>query len=211
MSANACSFCPGRRMFLTKQLLAGTLVGLSVQDLLATPIMDGATEEASQAGAQGIDSGMTVEDVFKFAYGNSIPLMLQLAKETGREELVAMLTRASARNTKQMVTSASKGIAVRDMNALARFFDDYLATPPWNKAMKYEVVEKSDKVLEYKYTECPVAKLYREMNAADLGYAIECSSGDAFAKAFNPKMEARSSKNIMKGDSVCIERIELKA
>jgi hypothetical protein len=198
-------------MFLTKQLLAGTLVGLSVQDLLAMPIMDAAKEEASQEGKQGIDSGMTVEEVFKFAYSNSIPLMLQLAKETGREKLVAMLTKASARNAADMVTSASKDIAVRDMNALAKFFDDYLSTPPWNKSMKHEVVEKSEKVLEYKYTECPVAKLYREMNATDLGYAIECSSGDAFAKAFNPKMQSRNPKNIMKGDSVCIERIELKA
>ncbi len=211
MSANACSFCPGRRMFLTKQLLAGTLFGLSVQDLLATPMMASAKQEAGQAGKQGIDSGMTVEEVFKFAYGNSIPLMLQLAKETGRKKLVAMLTRASARNSTDMVTSASKDIAVRDMNALTKFFDELLSTPPWNKSMKYEVVEKSDKVLEYKYTECPVAKLYREMKATDLGYAIECSGGDAFVKAFNPKMESRNPKNIMKGDSVCIERIELKA
>jgi len=28
-------------------------------------------------------------------------------------------------------------------------------------------------------------------------------------KAFNPKMKATDLKNIMKGDSVCIERFEL--
>jgi hypothetical protein len=31
-------------------------------------------------------------------------------------------------------------------------------------------------------------KILREMNAADLGYALECSSADAMVKAFNPKM-----------------------
>jgi hypothetical protein len=31
------------------------------------------------------------------------------------------------------------------------------------------------------------------------------------AKAFNPKMEAKNPKNMMKGDDFCIERIILKA
>ena len=61
-----------------------------------------------------------------------------------------------------------------------------------------------------KYTECPAAKFYREKNAADIGYAIECSSPDNMAKAFNPKMEAKGIKNMMKGDDVCIERFTLK-
>jgi predicted ArsR family transcriptional regulator len=198
-------------MFLTKQLLAGTLLGLGVQDLLAAPIVQAAEQGSGQKTKQQLDSGMTVEEVFKFAYGNSIPLMKQMAKEMGREKLIAMLTKASARNAKEMVATAAKDITERDMKAMAKFMESYTSMPPWDKAMKYEVVEKSDKVLEIKYTECPVAKIYREMKAADIGYAIECSSGDAFAKAFNPKMKAQNPKNLMKGDSACIARTELEA
>jgi hypothetical protein len=44
------------------------------------------------------------------------------------------------------------------------------------------------------------------MNAADFGYTFECSPTHALAKAFNPKMKLINSKNLMKGDSVCIER-----
>jgi len=64
-------------------------------------------------------------------------------------------------------------------------------------------------VYETKYTLCLPAKILREMNAADIGYALECSPADAFVKAFNPKMKSIIVKNIMKGDSVCIERIVL--
>jgi hypothetical protein len=48
------------------------------------------------------------------------------------------------------------------------------------------------------------------MNASDIGYAIECSGSDKMAKAFNPKMQAINSKNMLKGDDVCIERFILK-
>jgi hypothetical protein len=66
-------------------------------------------------------------------------------------------------------------------------------------------------VYETKYTLCLMAKILRDMNAADLGYALECSSSDAMVKAFNPKMNSTFLKNMMKGDSVCIERIVLGA
>jgi hypothetical protein len=49
------------------------------------------------------------------------------------------------------------------------------------------------------------------MNAADIGYATECSMWDAIAKAFNPKMAAKNPKNIMNGDDVCIMRFTMNA
>jgi hypothetical protein len=51
--------------------------------------------------------------------------------------------------------------------------------------------------------------VFREMNAADIGFAFECSPARALAKAFNPKMKWINPKNLMKGDSVCIERFVL--
>jgi hypothetical protein len=47
------------------------------------------------------------------------------------------------------------------------------------------------------------------MNAADFGYAFECSPAHTLAKVFNPKMTLLNPKNLMKGDSVCIERYVL--
>jgi hypothetical protein len=47
------------------------------------------------------------------------------------------------------------------------------------------------------------------MKAAEIGYALECAPTDAAVKSFNPKMRAENLKNLMKGDSVCIERFVL--
>ena len=47
------------------------------------------------------------------------------------------------------------------------------------------------------------------LDAADVGYAIECYPSDAAGKAFNPKTKASGGKNMMKGDEYCVERWEL--
>ena len=95
------------------------------------------------------------------------------------------------------------------MKAFAGVMDRMMAMPPGNKAFVYEVTENSDKVFQMKFTQCLPAKLWREANAADIGYAKECSSVDPMVKAFNPKMKGAVLKSLMKGDSFCLIRFEL--
>ena len=52
-------------------------------------------------------------------------------------------------------------------------------------------------------------KLLRAMNAADIGYSLECSGMAAATRAFNPRITTSNPKNLMKGDSYCIERFVL--
>jgi hypothetical protein len=152
---------------------------------------------------------MTVEEVLRFYFENSIPILQSLSKEVGREKFLEMLGKASSDNMVQFVSSSAKDLPKRDMIAFGDWISKILSTFPYSKALTFEVVEKTDKVYETKYTECLFAKILREMDAADIGYAMECSPSDAFAKAFNPKMKSVFIKNLMKGDDVCIERITL--
>ena len=209
MGTNICSFCPGRREFLAKQLFAGTLLGLGCQSMLALPKAFAGTQEAQQETSPEQQSGMTAGEVLKFTIGYCVPLFQRMEKGLGKKRLIRMLTKASAENNAKMISTMVKDLPARDMNAFADLMDGFMKTKPYDKALKYEVVEKTPQALEIKYTECLVARLYREMNAADIGYAIECSPGDVIAKSFNPKMKATNPKNAMKGDSVCIARFEL--
>lgn len=193
-------FDSGRRRFLARAVPAGALACLGCKGLLALPGQESRFSE---------NPGMTTEEMYRFFYGTFIPTMQSLAKSIGREKLVKELTRASAENTVQMVAAMAKGLPHRDMKAFAGFIDGMMRTPPADKAFTYEVVESSDKVFTWKFTQCLPAKMWREMNAADLGYALECSAGDAMAKAFNPGMKAVETKNLMKGDGFCLARFEL--
>lgn len=209
METKNSNFKSDRRKFLTRQLPAGAIMCLGCGSLLSAQAAALNQQQAVRKAKYLLDSGMSVEDVFKYTYNYCIPLLKTMGEKMGKEKLLALLTEASAENGVNMVTSMTNGVS-GDMKAFAAFVKNWLATPPYDKAISYEITEESDKAFECKYTECLAAKICREMNATDIGYAIECSGSDKVAKAFNPKFEAKSIKNMMKGDNVCIERIILK-
>ena len=210
METKRIHFDSGRRKFLTKHLPAGALMCLGCKNLLAATGLQDGPQEAVQKPKYQLNSGMTTEEVFKFTYGYSLPVFQYMEKKIGKEKLIDLLKGASAENSEALMKSFTKGVP-GDMKALSDMVKTWLSSPPYNNAFSYKITEESDNVLEMTYTECPAAKFYREMNASDIGYAIECSSSDKMAKAFNPKMEAKNSKNMLKGDNVCIERFILKA
>ena len=72
----------GRRRFLTEALPAGALFCLGCKGLTA-----------AQKPRYVEDSGMTVEDVFKFSYGYLVPILGSMEKDIGKEKLLKLLER----------------------------------------------------------------------------------------------------------------------
>ena len=207
MKTKLSSFVPSRRQFLSVSLPAGTLLCLGCKNLLAAPDVLGGQKATVPKHKFSENSGMTIEEVFKFSFENSIPLLQTLANDMGREKFLEMLKKAADENNVQYAKAALKDFPKRD---LAAFFDwnmKEMNSVPFNKALTYEVVEKTDKAFEIKVTECLWAKILREMNAADIGYVVFCDPDNAIGRAFNPMIKGTNPKNLMKGDSVCIGRI----
>jgi len=205
-------FEEGRRKFLTRALPTGALFCLGCKSLMASASILAGPQTQGPKPKYLEDAGMTVEDVFKFSYGNIVPILESMAKDLGREKLLKLLEKASAESYTQMITAMAKSYPSRDMKSFVKMNDAFMASMPiFQKSLAYEVTEFTDKVYETKYTLCLPAKILREMNVADIGYALVCSPADAFVKAFNPKMKSTIIKNFMKGDSVCVERIVLEA
>jgi hypothetical protein len=198
-------FDSGRRKFLTRHLPAGALMCLGCKNLLAATGLQSGPQEAVQNTKCHLNSGMTTEDVFKFTYGYSLPVFQYIEKKIGKEKLIELLKGASAENAETAMRSYTKGVP-GNMKALSDMVKTMMSAPPYDNAFSYTITEESDKVFEMKYTECPAAKFYKEKNSSDIGYAIECSGSYKMAKAFNPKMEAKEIKNMLKGDDVCILR-----
>jgi len=189
-----------RRQFLLRTVPAGALVCLGCKSLFAWPGQENKFSE---------NLGMTSEETYRFFYGTFVPVLQVLARDFGRDKLVSELTKASEECMSRMVVTSTKDLPQKDMKAFLRWWDGIVAGAPFNKAFVHEVIESSDKVLQVKFTQCLPAKLWREMDAADLGYALECSPVDAMAKAFNPKMKGSLLKTMMKGDSYCLNRYEI--
>jgi hypothetical protein len=198
-----------RRRFLLKTLPAGTLFCLGCKNLSGFPGILDPQQTLNQKHKFLEDSGMTIERVFRFSFEYGIPILQTLARDTGGEKFLEMLKKASNENAVQFVRKTTKNFPKRDLAAFADWNIDIMNSFPNNKAVTYEIVEKTDKVLELKITECLAAKILREMNAADIGYVTLCDPDGASVREFNPKIKATNPKNLMKGDDVCIGRFVL--
>ncbi len=197
----------GRRTFLRSVLPAGTMLCLGCNTLMAYSGRGKDAWPSLQKNAFLEDSGLSVEQVFQFAFrDNFIPMMQAMAEDMGRDNLIARLETAAETMITDLMAGMTKDLPTRDLAALKAFTGEIMKTFPYNKALVYEVTKDTDTEYEVKYTECLFAKTFIEAGAADIGYAALCSPSDAMIRAFNPKIKFTSVKNPLKGDDVCIER-----
>jgi hypothetical protein len=106
-----------RGQFLLKTLPAGTLFCLGCKSLMAAPDILGGQKASTQKHKFLGDSGMTIEQVFRFSFEGSIPIFQNLAIDMGRDKFLEMLKKASNENTAQFVKRATKDIPKRDFPA----------------------------------------------------------------------------------------------
>lgn len=72
----------------------------------------------------------------------------------------------------------------------------------WNNVLDIQVLENSSSTRIYKITNCLWAKIFREANAEDFGYALICYGDYAIAKAENKTLER--DKTLMQGHDCCL-------
>jgi hypothetical protein len=205
MMIKKSNFAPSRREFLKNALPTGTLFCFGCSSLFALPLTDDKQQSDTEKHPFKQDTGMTVEETYRFSYQHGyIDLLLRLAKEIGREKFVQMLMEISEESDIDLMKNIVQNMRKRDFTMLKIMSKNQ--TPPYNLAKVSEIVEETDTVYEIKYTECLYARMFRDENAADIGYALECSSSEAFFRTFNPKLKFTNPKNLMKGDDVCIYR-----
>lgn len=196
-----------RRTFLRNVLPAGTMLCLGCNTLMASSGRGKGAWPSLQKSSFLEDSGLSIEQVFQFAFrDNFIPMMQAMAEDMGRDNLIARLETAAEAMITDFMAGMTKDMPTRDLTALKAFAAEIMKTFPYNKALVYEVIKDTDTEYEVKYTECLFAKTFIEAGAADIGYAAMCSPSDAMIRAFNPEIKFTNVKNLLKGDDVCIER-----
>ena len=200
------NFTPSRREFLKNALPAGTLFGLGCNNLFALPLTGSKHQTDTEKHPFKQKTGMTVEETYQFAYQHGrIGQLKWLAKEIGGEKFIEMLKQYSVKETKLVMTKVVQNMRKRDFSMLKIMLKNM--SVPYNLNQVSEVVEDTDRVYEIHHTECIYAKIFREDNAADIGYAMKCCDYETVYTTFNPKIKFTNPKNLMKGDDVCIVRL----
>jgi hypothetical protein len=155
---------------------------------------------------QSLDQEFSIKQIFDFRYKRDfIPTMQLLQQYIGDEKLLELLKKASSeRNTR-----LGKALAERWPDTSLHTF-----AGPFRKraglimkhSMSYDIVEDSEQAFEINVTECITSDVFRESNAADIGFACVCHADYALPVAFNPKIKMVRDKTLMEGHDRCNHR-----
>jgi hypothetical protein len=192
-----------RRRFLRGFLTAGTALCLGRRQLLALAAGGELQKDAGSEHKFQVDSEMTFEGVFRFAFQNYyIPTLQSLADEIGRGPFLEMLKRLRSQSA---ADNTRKSVEKLPRNDFSTFVG--LSKLRKNRFVQHvltdEVVEQTENYVHSKITECLWAKVFREANAADIGYAAVCHPDFATASAFNPKIKLVRRSTLMEGSECC--------
>ena len=192
-----------RRQFLRETIPAGTILCLGTQSLWAA-FYSQTIEDASPAKHKFLeDSEMSFRALFKFTFQNYyIPCLERLSGEIGRDKLIAMLKRLTSEAVAQRQKDSIKNLPKID-------FETFLARSKsgLNRFVKHVLTwedgERTVRSVRTKFTECLWSTTFREVNAADIGYAAICYPDYAAASAFNPKIKLIRPTTLMEGHDCC--------
>ena len=156
-----------------------------------------------------IDSGMTSEEVFDFAFKEYlIPILQNLSDGLELGDFLEALATAATKHGAQVGQAWAASIPRNDMATWTAWMDDM--DNPFHDRLTFEVIERTDHVCEIKITECLWAKTFREAGAPEMGYAVCCAGDWGMCQAFNPEIKLTRTKTLMKGDECCNYRWEWK-
>jgi len=142
-----------------------------------------------------VQSGMTYEEYFRDKCHEMVCLAEELERVLGRKKALEIMGKARERYVVE-ITKKGRGPV--------KSFEDFKAR---EKARAHSIVltylEETSNKLALHVTECLWAKVFKEMNATDLGYVLHCQPDFAYAEACHPRIKMRRTKTLMQGDSYC--------
>lgn len=195
---------PDRRDFLSAALPLGILGCLGCPKISEHLLAGSEVRQSLQEKAKQ-DSGMTLEEVYNFAYREGfIPLAKRLAAKMGEEQFMELLGEAAMEGGRE---AGAAYAAAAPNNDLSTFAQSMRTPAPFiDRALTFEIVEDSSNAFEVKIAECLWARTFREADAADIGYACICHPDYAMAEGFNPSMRMVRTKTLMQGHDCCNHR-----
>jgi hypothetical protein len=198
-----------RRLFLTRIVPAGTLACLGCKSLIALPF----TQEKSQAPETKhkfqSESGWTYEQIMRYAFGRDISIFQKFINELGKDKILEMLKKFSSELTAENWKNLAKRDGNNDFATFSNGWVEVLKRPDLKHSLTLDIVEHTEKALEFKVTECLWAVPFlesKEPDAKEIGFSLICYADYAAPQAYNPKIRMIRDKTLMQGHAYCNHR-----
>ncbi len=157
--------------------------------------------EAPHKFQEKMQTGMTYEQYYRDRCHEMVCLAEELERVLGRKKALEIMGEAREKFIVE-VTRKERG----PVNS----FEDFKAgekaenvSPYFSNTLTLTYPEETPNKLTLHVSECLWAKVFKEMNATDLGYVLFCQPDFAYPPACNPHIKMRRTKTLMQGDSYC--------
>ncbi len=183
-----------RRSFLTRSIPVCTLGCLGLSQIFASM----AKPEIIKKHVHKFHkkTGYTYEQVYLFRARLYVDRMKRIASYLGHDNLIDALKKS----TEDFYSSIA---TYKPENTLQDFIRPFYEDEGYKTILTIEIVENREDLVSWRVTECLNAKVFRELDAAEIGYATLCHGDEAWAKAFNPNIQFSRTKTLMEGHDCC--------
>jgi len=146
---------------------------------------------------------LTYEQYFKRSIEDAVELAGAFEHAMGKERALEAIRKWTERSVTDAVKHEMSKNPIRSFEDFKRLRKEQEKSPGWMHMLTLTHPEDTSEKYCYNITECLWAKVFKDMNAADLGYVLKCSHDFAMARAMHPKLGLKRTKTLMQGDDCC--------
>ena len=152
---------------------------------------------------QGKRIEIPLDQYFRDNYEGMVQMAGEFEKELGKERVLAIAERMNVERSVARLRRKLASVPHESLEDFVSYHDGIMGADFTRDTQSGEKVEVAPTKFVFVMRECHWAKTFRELGAADLGYALNCSSDFEYARCFNPKLRLARPKTLMRGDDCC--------
>ena len=146
---------------------------------------------------------LTYEEFFRRVLGSKAQLARELERVLGKKKAFEVIEKAQEKIARNWVKQMTEKHRINSFDDFVVVMKKIINSPMRQHTTTLAVQEETPKKLTLCTTECLRARIFKEMDAADLGYLMFCHQDSQTAKDFHPKIRFERTKNLMQGDDCC--------
>lgn len=133
-----------------------------------------------------------------------MPLLASMLKDfidaIGYDKAMAIATQTIQKDGAKAGRAMAEKYGGNGISDLLRVIEEVWAR---EKALEFEVLEKTEIRLRFNVTRCRYAELYDRLGIKEFGYCFSCNRDVPLIRAFNSRLKLLRTRTIMEGDPIC--------
>jgi hypothetical protein len=146
---------------------------------------------------------LTYEQLFRSSIEDAVELAKAFEHALGRDKALGIIKKWTEKSVTEAVKNQMVEKPIKSFEDFKRLRKMQEKSPVWTHMLTLTHPEETSKKFSYNITECLWAKVFKDLNATDLGYVLRCSHDFTMARAYHPKLRLKRTKTLMQGDNCC--------